>query len=151
MISFTIYWVTPMATVVPVLVLITFAVWGRPISLLELISLAGSVSFGPGAFVSLYRRRASSLFVLASAFAPESTPLGPSRLIQQTSRAGSGRRNRPEEPPTHDMLFLQVNQSCNGNVSRALKSNNKLDCLVGKIDVLKAQESVIDRDGDPLA
>jgi hypothetical protein len=69
MISFLIYWVTAVATVTPVLALIAFAVWGRPISALELISLAGSVCLGVGAFVSLYRRGAASLLVLASAFA----------------------------------------------------------------------------------
>jgi hypothetical protein len=69
MISFFIYWVTALATVTPVSVLIAFAVWGRPISALELISLAGSVSLGAGAFMSLHRRRAASLIVLASAFA----------------------------------------------------------------------------------
>ena len=69
MISFVIYWVTAVATVTPVLALIAFAVWGRPISALELISLAGSVCLGVGAFVSLYKRRAASLLVLASAFA----------------------------------------------------------------------------------
>jgi hypothetical protein len=69
MISFFIYWVTAIATVMPVLVLIAFAVWGRPISALEWISIAGSVSLGAGAFVSLYRRRAASVLVLASAFA----------------------------------------------------------------------------------
>jgi hypothetical protein len=69
MISFLIYWVTAVATVTPVLSLIAFAVWGRPISALELISLAGSVCLGIGAFVTLYRRRAASLLVLASIFA----------------------------------------------------------------------------------
>lgn len=69
MISFLIYWVTAVATVTPVLVLIAFAVWGRPISALEWISLAGSVCLGVAAFVSLYRRRAASLLVLAAAFA----------------------------------------------------------------------------------
>ncbi len=69
MIPFLIYWVTALATVTPVLVLIAFAVWGRPISALELISLAGSVCLGVGAFVSLYVRRAASLLILASAFA----------------------------------------------------------------------------------
>jgi hypothetical protein len=69
MISFLIYWVTAVATVTPVLVLMAFAVWGRPISALELISLAGSVCLGVGAFMSLYKRRAASLLALASAFA----------------------------------------------------------------------------------
>ncbi len=69
MISFLLYWVTAVATATPVLVLIAFAVWARPISSVELISLAGSVCLGVGAFVSLYRRRAGSLLVLASAFA----------------------------------------------------------------------------------
>jgi hypothetical protein len=55
------------ATVTPVLVLMAFAVWGRPISALELISLAGSVCLGVGAFISLYKGRAARLLVLASA------------------------------------------------------------------------------------
>lgn len=69
MISFFMYWVTAVATVTPVLALVAFAVWGRRTSALELISLAGSVCLGVGAFVGLYRRRAGSLLVLASEFA----------------------------------------------------------------------------------
>lgn len=90
MISFLIYWVTAVATVTPVLALIAFAVWGRPISALEVISLAGSVCLGVGAFVSLYRRRAASLLVLASAFA-QWIYLAPALLAaaRNVSRGGS--------------------------------------------------------------
>jgi hypothetical protein len=68
MISFLICWVSAVATVTPVLVLMAFAAWGRPISAWELISLAGSVCLGVGAFISLYKRRAARLLVLATAF-----------------------------------------------------------------------------------
>lgn len=66
MIPFVMYWLAALSTAISVLTLVAFAVWGRPTSLMELISLGASVGIAIGAFISLSRHRAAGILVLVS-------------------------------------------------------------------------------------
>jgi hypothetical protein len=66
MTPFVMYWLAALSTAISVLTLVVFAVWGRPTSPMELISLISSVGIAIGAFLSLSRRRAAGMLVLVS-------------------------------------------------------------------------------------
>jgi hypothetical protein len=66
MIPFVVYWLAALSTAISVLTLVAFAVWGRPTSPMELISLGASVGIAIGAFLSLSMRRAAGVLVLVS-------------------------------------------------------------------------------------
>jgi hypothetical protein len=59
MVAFFVYWATAVATAVPILILMAFAVWGRPVSVLEFIAIAGSVGLAVAAAIAVRRPRAA--------------------------------------------------------------------------------------------
>ena len=66
MIPFAMYWLAALSTAISVWTLVMSAIWGRPTSLMEWISLGASVGIAIGAFLSLSRRRAAGILVLVS-------------------------------------------------------------------------------------
>jgi hypothetical protein len=69
MIAFAVYWLAALSTAVSVLTLVTFAVWGRATSPMELISLVASAGIALGAFLSLSMRRTAGILALVSSLA----------------------------------------------------------------------------------
>ena len=68
MVAFALYLLTGLATGIQVLVLVAFAVWGRPVSPLEVISLFGSSALVVIAIWALFRPYRAAVGALVTAF-----------------------------------------------------------------------------------